>query len=37
MGEEEGQQSRRWTSEIAAVAVYSVAVFLLMLVWAWPR
>jgi hypothetical protein len=28
MGEEEGQQSRRWTSEIAAVAVYSDAPFL---------
>ncbi len=37
MGEEEGQQSRHWTSEIAAVAVYSVAVFLMMLMWAGPR
>jgi hypothetical protein len=36
MGEEGEQESRNWTSDIAAVAVYSVAVFLLMLVWAWP-
>jgi len=36
MGEEGEQQSRHWTSDFAAVAVYSAVVCLLMLVWAWP-
>jgi hypothetical protein len=33
---EEGEAARHWTSDIAAVALYSVMVSLLMLVWAWP-